>query len=378
MSSIDSAANAFSKDMGGKISTETTPALISMDEVFTPRQIEQDVQAGGDEVLTEDELAQQEVEEKPRRDKKSKIEDNEDDDPLYADDDAAEGEEEGDDADDADEKEGDDGEPDPDAEEFPIDDYRDQKVTLVVDGQEKEVTLGEALDGYIRTDTFHQRMNEVDEAKTLIRTEAQKVIESRKEAIGLLDQLEADLKELTPVEPDWDKAFADNPEKARLLQKQFVALKERIDNVRNARSEQQNKLKGEQTEYIKNFAVTEKNKFESLPENKHWRSDPKKQQKDLAAMVRTAKSAGLTDDEIRGTLDSRLLTILLRASKYDRMVATRPKTRLANKGKISAKPGAVNVGATRRSAQKGLGRAQQQLAKDGSVRSAASVFQHLL
>ncbi len=373
MSSIDTAANAFSKDMGGKVSSETQPALLDLGDVFTPREIERDVQAGGDDIPNEDELAQEEVEETPRRRQRpAKVEDEEsedDVDPLYADDDAPEGEEN--------DPETEEEEPDADAEEFPLEDYRDQRVKIVVDGKEKEVTLGEAINGYIRTDTFHQRLNEVDQAKTLIRSEASKVLESRKEAISLLDQLEADLKELIPPEPDWDEAFAKDPAQARNLQKQFKAMQERLDKVRGARAEQQAKIKGEQTEYIKEFAVSEKTKFENLRENQHWRSDPKKQQKDLAAMVRTAKSVGLTDDEIRGTLDSRLLTILLRASKYDRITASRPRPRVPNNGKISAKPGAVN-GGPRRAAQKGLGRAQQQLQKDGSVRSAAAVFQHLL
>ena len=372
MSSIDQAAAAFSADMNGgrSITSEDKPALISLDDVFSPREIETDVQAGGDN----EDFIEEDAAPAPRAKKTKAPAAEEEVDPLYADEsnpppeEDEEGEEDdSEDEEDADEDEG-------DAEEFDLDAYGDQKVKVTVDGKEQEVPVKEALDGYIRLETFHQRLNKLNEERGILRTEAQVLLQEREQSMALLTQLQEDLESLMPPEPNWDDLFAKNPAQARELQKQFNAMKERLNGIKSKRQEMQNKSAEERARFTNSFAVQEKEKFDNLPENRHWQKDPKRREKDLAAMVKTAKSVGLTADEIRGVLDSRMLTILLRASKYDRITANKPK--LAPQGKQPARPraGASN----RRTAQRGLARDQQQLQRTGSVRDAAKVFQSLI
>src|SRR5215472_7879689 len=45
------------------------------------------------------------------------------------------------------------------------------RVRVTVDGKPKEVSLGEAIKGYIRVDTFHQRLQEVDNERSTVRAE---------------------------------------------------------------------------------------------------------------------------------------------------------------------------------------------------------------
>jgi hypothetical protein len=369
MSGIDEAAAAFSADMGGPkpaartVETATEASDLDITDVFGNHQHEDDVQAGGDEIPTDDEAAAEVEARKPAKDEEK--------DPLYdeeEDPDAEKGDGEDDDNEEDDEKDDKD-----DAEEVALD--PDLEVTVIVDGKETQVPLSEALDGYIRTETFHQRLSEVNEVKKVLRDESGKLLEDRKQAIQMLTDLEEDLKGLMPDEPDWDKLFAEKPQEARGIQRQWEAYKGQLQTIRTKREGLRQEAQEREAKRIVEFAVEEREKFENMPENRHWATDPKKKEKDLASMVRTAKSLGFTDDEIRGTLDSRMLTILLRASKYDRMTANKPK--LAPRGVKPAKPGAGN-GPAVRTTRRGIGRAQQQLSRTGRVDDAAAVFAEII
>lgn len=369
MSSIDAAANAFSADMnGGKaIQSEEAPALISLDDVFSPRSIETDVVAGGDDLP--------DPEPKVTRKKAAPAEESVEADPLYGDDPNPPQDEEEDPAeaeDDADEDDGADDEGDGEA--FDLDQHADDVVKVMVDGKEQEVPLKEAVDGYIRLETFHQRLNKINEERGVIRAEARVLLQEREQSAAMLQQIQQDMEALMPQEPDWDAAFAKNPAQARELQKQFNAMKERLNGIKSQREKILGEAQAQREKFTNDFAVQERERFDNLPENRHWAKDAKRRDKDLAAMVKTAKDVGLTPDEIRAVLDSRMLTILLRASKYDRITAVKPK--LAPQGKKPARPRAGT--SVRRTAQRGLARDQQQLQRTGSVRDAAKVFQGLI
>jgi hypothetical protein len=93
-------------------------------------------------------------------------------------------------------------------------------------------------------------------------------------------------------------------------------------------------------------------------------------------MRRTAMAAGFSEGEVATVYDPRMLTVLLKASKYDRMMATRPKAVIPGKGKTLT-PGAATPlsGNGRRS---GLDDSQRQLARSGKLSDAVDVFRRLL
>jgi hypothetical protein len=93
-------------------------------------------------------------------------------------------------------------------------------------------------------------------------------------------------------------------------------------------------------------------------------------------MRRTALTHGFSEEEISQVYDSRMLNVLLKASKYDRMMAARPKP--------------VNRGATPRPVPSGGGPARtkksnsnyvsaaKKLSKTGSIDDAAVVFDQII
>lgn len=242
-------------------------------------------------------------------------------------------------------------------------------VTVVVDGEEKEVPLREALDGYIRLETFHQRLNKLDEVKQVVGQHAQQVIADRQKLIAGLEDLENQIKALIPAEPDWDALYKENPTKARELETQYKAVKTQVEKVKADREAAQKEAADRAAADTVEYAKVEFNKFANIAK---WQ-DTKSMQKDLQAMKRTAETAGFKPEEYGTVYDSRMLEILRKASKYDRMMAARPKP-VQNGRTTPNTPGAGR----NRTAPKGIERAQKRLTQTGSIDDAAAVFQRLL
>lgn len=364
---IEQAEQAFDAAIGsGAEVAKESVSQVGIESIFPTRQHEDDIEAGGDGLpnpikrARAPEKAAQEAVEGPS--------DNIDDldRMLYADEEGDENEE-GDDDDDDEEDAGDDAESDV-YDELP-EEIGSRKVKIIADGEEVVVPLSEAVQGYQRTEVFHRRLNELTVVAKDLETKATEVVAERTKAIDMIDQLGTQLAEFLPTEPNWDEQFKLDSKKARELQKNYETLKGKLTDLAKKRAEIVEANDRDNAIRLANFINTEKAKVARA--NPHW-SDPKKQKRDLTSMVRTLKAEGFSDDEIKHLYDSRMIAIVLKASKYDRMTANRPQA--SQRGKPIIKPGAGRV----RTAPKALGRAQAALSKTGRVEDAAAVFQQLL
>ena len=248
-----------------------------------------------------------------------------------------------------------------------------QKVEVTVDGEPVEVSVKEALEGYIRTETFHRRMNQLDEAKKIVRRAAADAVQNYEYSLNVAQQMEAHMEQMIPKEPNWDEEFAKDPVAARRLQAYYEKAntfraqmhKQLVDAV-----EKQNKS---QMIQMQSFAEEESAKFESM-NRKQW-TDPKRKVKDLQSMRRTGLTAGFTEEELSQVYDSRMLQVLLKASKYDRMMSAKPKPVIRPQGKPIT-PGAGS--AKQRTVQSGVTSAMKRLNKTGSIDDAAVVFDQII
>lgn len=356
---FEQAALAFDRDMGNAPSRASGGGMSERQSAPEPifghsDAHENDVLAGGDNTLTPEEKAA------ARKPRKEEIEDDEQFDPMSLLDEEADDELDPD----ADEGEGDDDEGDDDE----GDELLDQKVTVMVDGEEQEVNVREALNGYIRTQTWHKRMNELDSVKKDLASHASRVVEDRQRADILLSEAEQVMSEFLPAEPDWDKLFAEDPANARRLQKNYEALKGKVTEIREKRL----KAQKEQAERdLQETIAYSKEEFQKFAAITKWKNK-EEMEKDITSMRKTAMTAGFSEEEIRNVHDSRMLNLLRKASKFDRMMAARPKPAKTTKTPVT--PGA----GSKRTAHKGIIGAQKKLAKTGSVEDAAAVFGQII
>jgi hypothetical protein len=248
-----------------------------------------------------------------------------------------------------------------------------RKVEVTVDGEPVEVTLKEALEGYVRTETFHRRMNQLDEAKKIVRRAATDAVQNYEYSVAMAKEMEAYMETMVPKEPNWDEEFQKDPARARELQRYH----EKANTFRNQLKAQMGEISQKQMAsnqaQLAAFAEEESSKFEQM-NRKTW-SDPKKKSKDLHSMRRTGLASGFSEEELSQVYDSRMLTVLLKASKYDRMMASKPKPVVHAQAK-PIPPGAGS--AKQRTAQKGVTSAMKRLNRTGSIEDAAVVFDQII
>ncbi len=240
---------------------------------------------------------------------------------------------------------------------------------LMVDGEEVKVPLRDILKGYTDGETFNRRMGELQETAVNMRAFAEDLQAKKVKAVEIYDEALAVMQRVIPAQPDWDKLFAEDPAKARALQKQYEGFQEEVNKVKADRDRVRSQIAAETQAEEAEFARTEYVKFARAAK---W-ANQKEQVKDIESMRRTALSVGMTEEEIGRIFDSRYLTILRKASKYDRMIASKPKP----VAKTGSKPNGA-AGNRSRTVSKGSTQAQRRLSQTGSVQDAAMVFEDIL
>lgn len=283
------------------------------------------------------------------------VQDEEQDDvELDADADAADGED----------GEGDDQEGGPDEDDDEVDDvYKVQ-----IDGEEVEVGLREALDGYIRQETFHRRLNQLNDVKVAMRTEAQKLLEDRKTYVSKIEDLEKHIALLVPKEPNWDEEYARDPKAARELQKRFEQFNQTIAALGQEKARVSQEQKDEDARNNAEYLDRENKRI--MANNPTWK-DEKVMQRDLSMMAATATRAGFALEEVQGITDSRMVTVLLKAAKWDKLQQDKPKP--VRRGSKPVKQGSVPTRSVPR-----VNTAMKNLSKSGSIDDAAAVFGNLI
>lgn len=246
-----------------------------------------------------------------------------------------------------------------------------QKYEVVVDGKPMEVSLKQALEGYIRTETFHQRMNKVNEASQTVMAEAQKVAQVRDHYINQNAALEQEIMTLLPQQPDWEAEFQRDPKSAYSLRKQYEAVDQKLQALRQSRAAAMQERANEQARYTESYAKDQFARF--VMDNKI--PDEGALRKELNSMRRTAMAAGFSEQEVATVYDSRMLSVLRKASKYDRLMAAKPRAVVPGKGRALTPGSAPRIG---NAGRRNIDEAQSRLAKTGRLDDAASVFEKII
>lgn len=246
-----------------------------------------------------------------------------------------------------------------------------EKFEIQVDGQPLEVSLDEALRGYVREKTFHQRMNKVAEARQAVEGEAAQTAQVRQHYIQQCEHVAKVLQEVLPPQPNWDEEFQRDPRAAHERQKAYAAIYGKVHELNSQAQAAEAQARQEYDRKSQEYAVGQFTEFvteANIP-------DEKVLNERLTRMRAYGRRMGFSEGELATVYDKRMLRVLDHAAKYDQAMAARPKAVIPGKGKTLTPGVATPAGnATRRS----LDDAQQRLAKTGRLDDAASVFQRLL
>lgn len=274
-----------------------------------------------------------------------------------------------------DEPEGDEPEAEPQEDEDQDDERQqldlNQIVEVNIDGQPVEVSLNEALRGYIRQETFHQRLGELQQGVQALHGQRGELAQAQEAFVQRAQELEAYVQAFMPQEPNWDALYAEDPAKAALHERRWRSFTEQVQALQAKREATQRELDAERIRNIHNFANANRAKLAQMfPE---WK-DEKVWRRDHDSMRRTARAAGYSDEEINQLYDARGVVILLKAAKHDRLMATKPRP-VRGPG---ATPLKRNGATPSRNASRSFERAERRLSRTGSIDAAASVFEQIL
>lgn len=261
-------------------------------------------------------------------------------------------------------------------EEGSDEDLENSQYEITVDGEPQTVTLGELRDGYIRTATFHSRLNKVNEHKAAVDQESARVSQLRDLYINGLTFLDQDLQGMAPPEPDWDAEYAKDPLAARRRQKEFELYHQKLNQIRQNRAWAIQNQREEHDRASAKYAVDQFTEF--VDQHKKLIKDEPSLRRVVGGMRKTALAEGFNETEVAGVYDKRMLNVLLKAWLYDQGMAVKPSAQAALPGPRQALvPGSarpINGSAGRRN----IDEAQRQLARTGKLEDAQALFQRLL
>ena len=257
--------------------------------------------------------------------------------------------------------------------ERPKRDDEDEKYEVVVDGHPFEVSLGEALNGYVRQETFHRRLGELTQLRNALEEDHQRQQSNWQLIMKAKEDYENDVRTMMPAEPDWDREFVINPTEAHRQQKIYQGLYGALARSQQERAQMMQIHAQEADRRLQKYAVDGFSRFvfdSKIP-------DKPALEKEIASMRRTALAAGFSEQEVATVYDPRMLGILRKASKYDRMMAAaKPRAEVPGKGRTLT-PGAATP-LSGNAPRRGLDDAQRRLASSGKLDDAADVFRRIL
>ena len=277
--------------------------------------------------------------------------------------------------------ESEDGESDEEAEPAAPSKYR-----VKVGGEELEVTLDEALKGYSRTEDYTRKTQKLAERQKAFEAEARAVQAERARYAASLQELEQIVRS-SNTEHDWQQlratlspedfsaAWADH----QIAQTQLKQLEEERQNIALLQQQDALRTKAQRLELAKEELLI------AVPE---WK-DAEKARGELSEMADFVLTRGFPSGTFDSIDDPKIFLLVRDAMKYAKLQKAKPVvakngSAVPTKPAVAAAPAqnvirplAAGSAVTKKPANE-LVRARQRLAKSGSDRDAASVFEQLL
>lgn len=246
-----------------------------------------------------------------------------------------------------------------------------QTVKVKIDGEEVEVTLDELKSGYSRTKDYTRKTQELAEQRKSFEAEATAIREERQVYGQLLNQLQQQIQASQGQEPDWDYLRQTDPIEYSLQWAEWS----RGQAKRQAIEQEQQRLQQTQMNELmqtqrQRLAKEQEALTAVLPD---WKNSEVRQ-KEKALVIEQGKKLGFSEQELKSATDHRAIVALLKAAKYDAMLAKKDNLKPALKGKV-LKPGAKQSGPTNTS-KRAMERLQSK--SGGSIHDAVAALNGIL
>lgn len=255
------------------------------------------------------------------------------------------------------------------------DDYEDGEeepqeslYTVKVDGEEIEVSLDEALQGYQRQQAFTKRSQEAAEMRKAAEKEAAEAKQARDYYAQQLDVLAQQIQQTIPQEPDWvslaKEVTAEEYNAIRAEYDNRQANLAKVEQERQALSQQQTVEQQKMLE--EHLRAQRSDMLNRIPK---WKDDDVRN-KERLEVVEYARNIGFSEQEVAQATDARAVELLYKAMQWDNLQRKKPtakkRTRQAPKMAKAGQPRTKKQVASR-SRQQSMSRLNKERSVDAAV-----------
>ena len=255
------------------------------------------------------------------------------------------------------------------------DDYEDdeeepqeQLYKVRVDGEEIEVSLDEALQGYQRQKAFTKRSQEAAEMRKAAEKEAAEAKQARDYYAQQLEVVAQQIRQTIPQEPDWVSLAKEvTAEEYNAIRAEYDSRMTNLARVEQERQYVAQQQAVEQEEALKKHLAAQRS--EMLNRIPAWQDDERRNAERIN-VINYARSVGFSEEEVAQATDARAVELLYKAMQWDNLQKKKP----AAKKRTKEAPRMAKAGQPRtkkqvasRSRQQALGRLNKERSVDAAV-----------
>lgn len=244
-------------------------------------------------------------------------------------------------------------------------------VTIEIDGKPTELTKKEIEASYLRQADYTRKTQMVAEERRRVAEIEQEAAQERQVYAQLLPVMQERIAASLPRAPD--PALIDvNPAAYLKAKEDYERQVGDLQAIQAEMSRLQERTQVEQAQKLQAFVAENAQKLpELVPE---WK-DKQAYEKDRPKVRDYLKGKGFSDDEINQAYDARLVAIAADGMRYRELLKSRPRENapLEKALRPAAPPSKPMTQQTRTNLE-----ARKRLAKSGSLRDAAAVFESLI
>lgn len=194
--------------------------------------------------------------------------------------------------------------------------------TVKVDGEEVEITLDEALNGYQRQQTFTKRSQEIAEQRKAAEKEVAQAKEARDYYAQQLDVLAQQIQQTIPQEPDWVALAKEvTAEEYNAIRAEYDNRQANLAKVEQERQAVAQKQAAEQEKMLQEHLRAQRS--DMLNRIPQWKDDDVRN-KERLEVVEYARNIGFSEQEVAQATDARAVELLYKAMQWDNLQRKKP------------------------------------------------------
>jgi hypothetical protein len=198
-----------------------------------------------------------------------------------------------------------------------------------VDGEEIEVSLDEALQGYQRQKAFTKRSQEAAEMRKAAEKEAAEAKQARDYYAQQLEVLAQQIQQTIPQEPDWvGLAREVSAEEYNAIRAEYDIRKDSLAKVEQERQAIAQQQAADNEKYLKEHLAAQRvDMLNRLPQ---WKDDERRD-KERVEVINYARSIGFSEQEVAQATDARAIEMLYKAMQWDNLQRKKPTAKKRTK-----------------------------------------------